>query len=87
MVKHTQTIRRQIADEFCRIGTQLLRKRPILNLPRIQSTYYGTNAIHFEGSLIWNNLPAKVKFSNSVFEFKTKIRNLGNFDCGCLICM
>ena len=63
-----------------------LRKGPILNLPRTQSTYYGTNAIHFRGSLIWNNLPAKVKSSNSVFEFKTKIKNLGYIDCGCLIC-
>ena len=63
-----------------------LRKGPILNLPKTQSTFHGTNAIHFRGSLIWNNLPAKVKSSNSVFEFKTKIKNLGNIDCGCLIC-
>ena len=62
-----------------------LRKGPILNLPRPQSTYCDTNAIHFRGSLIWNNLPAKFKSSNSVFEFKTKIKNLGNIDCGCLI--
>ena len=63
-----------------------LIKGPILNLPKTQSTFYGTNAIHFRGSLIWNNLPAKVKSSNSVFEFKTKIKNLGNIDCRCLIC-
>ena len=63
-----------------------LRKGPILNLPRTQSTYYGTNAIHFRTSLIWNNIPAKVKSSNSVFEVKTKIINLGNIGCGCLIC-
>ena len=53
-----------------------LRKGPILNLLRTQSTYYGTNAIHFRGSLILNNLPAKVKSSNSVLQFKTKIKNL-----------
>ena len=63
-----------------------LRKGPILNLTKIQSTFYGTNAIHFRGSLKLNNLPANVKSSNSVFEFKTKIKNLGNTDCGCLIC-
>ena len=51
-----------------------LRKGPILNLPSTQSTYYSTNAIHFRGSLIWKNLPAKVKSSNLVFEFKTKIK-------------
>ena len=38
------------------------------------------------GSFVWNNLPARVKFSNSVFEFKTKIKNLENIDNGCLIC-
>ena len=37
-----------------------LRKGPILNFPRTQSTYYGTNAIHFRASLVWNNLSAKV---------------------------
>ena len=62
-----------------------LRKGPILNLLRTQSTY-GTNAVHFRGSLVWNILSAKVKSSNSVFELKTKIKNLGNIDFGCLIC-
>ena len=62
-----------------------LGKGAILNLPRTQATYYDTNAIQFRGSLTWNNLPAKVKSSNSVFEFKTKIKNLENIDCGCLI--
>ena len=38
------------------------------------------------GSLAWNNLTAKVKSSNSVFEFKTKIKSLENIDNGCLIC-
>ena len=63
-----------------------LKKRLILNVPRTHSTYYGTNTDHFRGSLVWNNLPAETKSSNSVFEFKTKISNLGNIDCGCLIC-
>ena len=39
----------------------------------------------FSCSLICS-LPAKVKSSNSAFEFKTKIKNLRNTDCGCLIC-
>ena len=41
-----------------------LRKGPILNLPINQSTCYSTKAIPFRRSLIWNNLPAKVKSSN-----------------------
>ena len=63
-----------------------LRKGPILGLPKTHSFYYGTNAIHFRGSLIWNNLPAVAKSSNSLFEFKNKIKNIGDIDCGCLIC-
>ena len=61
-------------------------KGPILNVPRTQSIYCGSNTVHFRGSLVWNNLPAEIKSSNSVFEFKTKVKNLGNVDCGCLIC-
>ena len=62
-----------------------LRKGPILNLPRTHSTYYSTNAVHFRGSAVLNSL-GKIKSSNPVFEFKTKVKNLGNIDCGCLIC-
>ena len=35
---------------------------------------------------VLNNLPAVVKSSNSLFEFKNKIKNIGDIDCGCLIC-
>ena len=82
----------QISPEFmCSFFKQKklscsFRKGPILNLQITQPTYYDTNVIHYRGSLVWNNLPAKVKSSNSVFEFKTKIKNLGNIDCECLIC-
>ena len=37
-----------------------LRKGPILGLPKTHSFYYGTNAVRFRGSLIWNNVPAVV---------------------------
>ena len=63
-----------------------LRKGRFLGLPKTHSFYYGTNAVHFRGSLIWNNLPAVVKSSDSLFEFKNKIKNIGDIDCGCLIC-
>ena len=63
-----------------------LRKAPFLGLPKAHSCYYGTNAVHFRGSLIWNNLPAVVKSNDSLFEFKNKIKSIGDLDCGCLIC-
>ena len=60
-----------------------LRKGPALGLPRTHSFYYSTNAVHFRGSSIWNNL---VKSSDLLLEFKNKIKNIGEIDCGCLIC-
>ena len=62
-----------------------LRKGPILGLPKIHSFYYGTNTVHFRGSLIWNNLATVIKSSDSLFEFKNKIKNIGDLDCRCLI--
>ena len=59
---------------------------PTLGLPKTHSFYYGTDAIHFRGSLIRNNLTAAVKSSDSLFEFKNKIKNIGDIDCGYLIC-
>ena len=53
-----------------------LRKGPILYLPSTHSAYYGTNSVHFRGSLIWNNLPRNIESSKSVSEFKTKLRTL-----------
>ena len=58
-----------------------LRKGLILNVPRTQFTYYGTNTVHVRDSFLWNNFPAEIKSNNLVLEFKTKVKNLGNFDC------
>ena len=63
-----------------------LRKGPFLGLPKTHSFYYGTNAVHFRSSFIWNNLPAVVKSSDSLLDFKNKIKNIGDIDCRCLIC-
>ena len=60
-----------------------LRKGSIINLPRINPTYYDTNTLHFRATQIWNNLPAVIKSSETLDEFKRKIKNHGNF--GCLI--
>ena len=52
-----------------------LRKGQVLSLPPVRSAYYGTNSVHFRGSLIWNNLPGYIKSSRSVCEFKNNIKN------------
>ena len=62
-----------------------LREGQVLSLPPTRSTYYGTNSVHFRGSLIWNNLPNYIKSNRSVYEFKNNIKNLRDIDCGCLV--
>ena len=64
-----------------------LRKGPTFGLPktRLILLWYECSTVHFRGSLICNNLTAVVKSSDSLFEFKYKIKNIGDIDCGCLI--
>ena len=62
-----------------------LRKGQVLSLPPERSTYYGTNSVHFWGSLIWNNLTSYIKSSRSVCEFKNNIKNFRDIDSCCLI--
>ena len=62
-----------------------LRKGQVLSLPPARSTYYGTNSVHFRGSLIWKNLLSYIKSSRSVCEFENNIKNFRNIDCGCLV--
>ena len=66
--------------------TYNLSKGSILYLLSTHSTYYGTNSVHFQGCVIWNNLPRDIKSSKSVLEFKTKIKNFGNMIAMCAIC-
>ena len=49
------------------------------------SFYYSTNAAYSRGSVIWNNLDVVKSNNESLFEFKNKIKYIGNIDYGCLI--
>ena len=51
-------------------------KRPILNLPRTQSTNYCTNAVHFRGSFVWDNVPEKIDSAIRVSNLKPKFWEL-----------
>ena len=51
-----------------------------------RSTCYGTNSIHFGACLLWNKLPKALKESQSLSEFKYKIKTIGKIDCSCKIC-
>ena len=66
-------------------GSYNLRRGPALFIPPARSTTYGTNSMHFRGSLIWNRLPNMLT-SRSISEFKNVIKKIGKIDCGCMIC-
>ena len=64
-----------------------LRQGPVLFIPPARFTIYGTNSDHFLGSFIWNKWSNLIKSSRSISECKNVIKQIGNIDCGCVICM
>ena len=63
-----------------------LRKGIKVFLPPVKSFRFGLNSIHFRGSILWNNLPSSIKNSQTINEFKVKLKNLGNIHCTCGVC-
>ena len=66
--------------------TYNIRNGPLLRLPSAKSTPYGINSVLFRAFLLWNSLPQSVKYRESIAELKTKMKNLGNIDCSCILC-
>ena len=62
--------------------------RPLTSafLPPAKLTTHGTNSAHCRGTLILNQLPNSIKSRKSIVEFKRNLKQLGNIDCGCVIC-
>ena len=48
--------------------------------------YIGINSVLFRACLLWNSLPQSIKYSESIVELKTKMKDLGNVDCSCILC-
>ena len=66
--------------------TYSIRNGPLLRLPSAKSTSYGINSALFRACLLWNSLLQSVKYSESIAELKTKMKNLSNIDCSCILC-
>ena len=63
-----------------------LRNGYALKLPSTNSTYYGINSVLFRACLLWNQLPLSIKQSQSLHEFRSKMKTLRNIVCTCKIC-
>ena len=62
------------------------RNSPLLRLPSAKSTSCGINSVLFRACLLRNSLPQSVKYCESIAELKTKMKNLGNIECSCILC-
>ena len=60
--------------------TYNIRKGPLLRLPAAKSTSYGINSVLFRACLLWNSLPQSIKYSQSIVELNTKMKDLGNMN-------
>ena len=55
-------------------------------IPETNSVLYGAETVRYRGPLTWNMIPAKIKISSSLNEFKTKIKKWKPENCTCRLC-
>ena len=63
-----------------------LRNGNFLKIPLTRSKRYRTNSIVFRACSVWNKLLLSVKQSQSLIEFKSKIKAFKKINCSCKIC-
>ena len=52
----------------------------------VRTVYYGTETISFRGPKIWALVPEDIRASNTIEEFKSKIKGWGPEGCTCRLC-
>ena len=63
-----------------------LRRGDLLLLPPAKSTRYNIDSLAFLKRLLWSNHPSQVKESQTIEEFKNRIKNLRSIDCTSTVC-
>ena len=65
-----------IMQEFfdLKVSPYSLRNKNMLRLPKTNTWRYGTEALYFKGSIIWNTVPNRYKNLNSLDKFKQQIK-------------
>ena len=63
-----------------------LRNNNLLKLPKTNTLRFGTQALCFKGSLIWNTVPNHFKNIKSLDEFKHQIKTWKPTTCTCKLC-
>ena len=63
-----------------------LRNENHLRLPKVKTTTYGIENIQYRGCHLWSSLPSEIKDSNTLNEFKRKIKSWKGNTCICRLC-
>ena len=63
-----------------------LRNGNHLGLPKVNTTSYGIENIQYRGHHLWSSLPREIKDSNTLVEFKRKIKLWHGNTCICRLC-
>ena len=63
-----------------------LRSENHLRLPKVKTTTYGIENIQYRGCHLWSSLPSEIKDSNTLAEFKRKIKSWKGNTCICRLC-
>ena len=69
--------------ENCRYN---LRNQTKFKTRNVYTTRYGTETISNIGPKIWNLVPNNIKESNTITEFKAKIKHWSPENCPCRLC-
>ena len=64
-----------------------LRSKQLLKLRETSTSRYGTQALCFKGSLIWNKIPNKIKNIGNIEDFKKHIKGWKPTTCSCKLCL
>ena len=63
-----------------------LRNKRCWDVPKVRTVYNGTETIRFRGPKIWSIVPSEIKNSNSLTEFKYRIKGWKPSECTCRLC-
>ena len=67
-------------------NSYILRGNNNLYVPIPHSDAYGIDKIRYTGFKLWNSLPMGIKVSNTLIEFKRKVKRYQFKNCNCRLC-
>ena len=63
-----------------------LREKRCWEISKARTVLYGTETIRFRGPKVWQMLPTNIKVSDTLQEFKSKVKHWKPDDCTCRLC-